>query len=200
MKLIAISQRTDTIQKYRETRDALDHNWYPLLHACGLIPVICPNDTILTQNLINQLKPSGILLTGGNNSYERDKTERLLLEYAISHQLPLLGICHGMQVIQQYFGIQLVEVSGHITSLQTITINGDPCNVNSYHTLGTQENAPELISWAYAADNTIKAIKHRTLPIVGIMWHPERRKPYAIRDIHFIKQFYAGAHTCELLY
>lgn len=174
MQLIAISQRTESDNQYHETRDSLDQRWYNFFSACGITPLIVPNDTIFAKILINTMPINGIILTGGNYSPSRDKTEIELIQFAITNKLPILGICHGMQMIQQYFTVSLHPVSGHISSHQEIFIHNKRCEVNSYHELGTTESSNELIVWARGHDNIVKAICHVDKPIVGIMWHPER--------------------------
>jgi putative glutamine amidotransferase len=48
--------------------------------------------------------------------------------------------------------------------------------VRSYHDWGVRPDAvgPELVVTAYAEDGTVEGVRHADLPIVGVMWHPER--------------------------
>ncbi|MEP2654070.1 MAG: NTP transferase domain-containing protein [Paraglaciecola sp.] len=45
----------------------------------------------------------------------RDKCESLLLQHAIDTDLPVLGVCRGMQFISHYFGSTLLPCEGHVT-------------------------------------------------------------------------------------
>lgn len=190
MKLIAITQRVDKVPQYDENRDALDQRWWNLLNACDLIPVIFPNDLALAYKLLKTHPIDGIILSGGNQTRERIEVESLLIETAISHRIPLLGVCNGMQVIQNYFGISLIKTPNHIHSKQEILVEGEPDFVNSYHEEGTVETIDELVVWARAHDGIIKAIKHIKYPLTGIMWHPERIAPFANRDVKLIKKIF----------
>lgn len=180
-----------------ERRDALDQAWIALLRACDFLPVLIPNQPDIATALCQELKPAGCLLTGGNsllscqgNAPERDQTESQLLEWAIQHQRPLLGVCRGMQVIQHHFGIPLEPIPGQIQAHQTILIEGQPTAVNSYHAWGTYQTVAALKVWAQTTEGVVKAIQHQTLPLAGIMWHPERLHPFSERDILFLKGFF----------
>lgn len=196
MKRIAVSQRTQFQSDYLETRDSLDQRWQSFLLACKLLPFIIPNHPINTQKLLRTYPIDGVLLTGGNDSPLRMQTETLLLDYAIANGLPVLGVCHGMQRIQQYFGLTLKPTPGHVADQMEITIQQSRATVNSYHQLGTQETTSDLEVWARADDKTIKAIKHRHLPIMGVMWHPERYHTPNQHDIDLFHTLFSGELTC----
>lgn len=194
MKTIAITQRTQFIEEHQETRDALDQRWHDLLVLCNIVPLIIPNHLETANNIIDHTPISGIVLTGGNDSPSRMLTETMLLEFAIRKKLPVLGVCHGMQVIQQYFGLKLHNITGHITEKQEIFLQDKTYAVNSYHSLGTTETTSDLIVWAKAHDGIVKAIKHKELPLMGIMWHPERHNPFHEFDIMLMKNFFSDQY------
>lgn len=188
--MIAISQRTDLIPHSQEYHDGLDQRWWHLLNESYLTPLIIPNSYSHAKKIISGIKIKGILLTGGGDSPEREKVETLLLEHAFKYQLPVLGVCHGMQFIQQYFGVRLYKIQNHVCQRQEIFIHNQLTIVNSFHDYGTNQTNPFLTVWAKAADGIIKAIKHVSLPIFGIMWHPERQNPFAARDIELLKNIF----------
>lgn len=190
MKLIAVTQRTQLIDEYHETRDCLDQRWYDFLLACDIIPCIVPNNLTITKKIIGCAKFSGVLFTGGNTSIQRSKTENFLLDFAIQKKMPVLGVCHGMQTIQQYFGDKLQKVYGHVSEKQEIWISGNRGIVNSYHDYGALNASSDFIVWAKADDGVLKAIRHKQLPIIGIMWHPERFKSFRDDDINLVKNIF----------
>jgi gamma-glutamyl-gamma-aminobutyrate hydrolase PuuD len=199
--MVAVTQRTEYVSQYNETRDCLDRRWTELLTFCGITPLVIPNHCQAAQRIVEENSLQGVLFTGGNDSESRMLTEKWLLEFAMQNKLPVLGVCHGMQMIQQYFGVKLQKVSGHVAESQGIIINGVRTNVNSYHDEGATQTLPELIVWAKAEDGVIKAVQHSDFPITGIMWHPERCNPFKIRDIQLIKKVFAGEFLeCGQLY
>lgn len=194
MKKVYISQRVDECRDYRERRDCLDQNWVKFLQACDCVPVILPNHKDTVRRLLDMVPAAGIILTGGNDltayggtAPERDEVEMDIIKYAITNTLPLIGVCRGMQIIQHYFGMTLEVTPGHIANEQRIKINGEYQTVNSYHHRGTRTLIPEFSVWAMADDGIIKAIRHNSLPITAIMWHPERLNPILQRDIALFK-------------
>jgi N5-(cytidine 5'-diphosphoramidyl)-L-glutamine hydrolase len=199
MNLIAISQRVAVVPPFSERRDCLDQAWIKFLTTCGLTPLPVPNDEHAAERLCGAMPISGILLTGGNDltayggdAPERDATESVLIDIADKRALPILGVCRGMQMIQHRFGIRLERVAGHVARLQTISVEGKPAEVNSYHNFGTTETRPPLQAWAFAEDGVIKAIRHPRARMTGIMWHPERLSPFASRDITLFQQFFGS--------
>lgn len=192
-KCIAITQRVERIASIGERRDALSQEWAAFAEACGFLPLPLPNRTAMAQDLMEAFGPDGILLTGGNDlaSYggdapERDNVERFLIRYAIDRQVPLLGICRGMQMLLDYFGTPLSKVEGHIRVEHPLS-NGD--TVNSFHSWGAADCREPLIGTARSADGVLEAVTHRDCPwIHGIMWHPERCHPPRERDIQWIKE------------
>jgi N5-(cytidine 5'-diphosphoramidyl)-L-glutamine hydrolase len=200
MKKIAISQRIDFVESHKEMRDALDISWSKWLTEMDFLPVPIPSlaDTI---HFLNTIQPDGVILTGGNdlsifNSSEasilRDKVEKHTLEYALNHQIPVVGVCRGAQFIAHYFGCKLDPVKGHVNSghekvRHPINIETEcPLTpylneiklVNSYHSYAVTSLSPECIAYAKAEDNTIEAFGHINKRIFAQLWHPERETPF----------------------
>lgn len=194
-KLIALTQRVERVETIGERRDALSQEWAMLAEICGFLPLLLPNRPTVVRQMLGKLAVDGIILTGGNDlaSYggdapERDEVERLLIQYAIGEEIPLLGVCRGMQMLLDHFGTPLQKVEGHIRVEHPLD-NGD--TVNSFHGWGALECRPPLKPAAYTMDCVLEAVTHREYPwIQGIMWHPERYSPPRERDIQFIKEVF----------
>lgn len=181
--LILISQRVDYLEQRNETRDSLDQALSRWVIAAEAIPLNLPNilsPEMLTE-LLAQLKPVGIILSGGNNVGEyckRDQTESHLLDWAKLHNIPVLGICRGMQIIGIWSGTVLNSVKGHAAVKHEI--NGILNTVvNSYHDY-TLDDVPSGFSpLAYAQDGHLEAITYNAeWSCEGWMWHPERDTPF----------------------
>lgn len=199
MKIIGVTQKVIVDTSTHERLDCLDQRWSQLLTVCGLTLLPLPNDTKQSQKLIMETPLGGILFTGGNNltncggdAPERDKVEKMLFNYATRNNLPLMGICRGMQFIQQQYGATLQTIDGHVRTTHQISIGGKNEKINSYHRWGTTEPTTGLAVMARAEDGIIEAVRHVTRPIIGVMWHPERYHPFLERDVKLITESFTN--------
>jgi gamma-glutamyl-gamma-aminobutyrate hydrolase PuuD len=197
MIVIAITQRVTVVPEFGERRDCLDQAWPRFIEACGLMPLALPNVINVALALCDAADVSGLLLTGGNDlatlggdAPERDATENALIDVAESRGWPVLGVCRGMQLLQQRCAVPLRRVEGHVAQRQVIRVNGESTQVNSYHRYAAVESRPPLKVWATAADGVVKAICHANRPTTGIMWHPERNTPFAAADVALFRRVF----------
>ena len=140
------------------------------------------------KNLEKIEKCSGILITGGN---QKGALDDLLIQYALEHNLPLLGICQGMQSMALYRSTNhLEQISNHHqkegyahqvyleeSHLRDI-LETNHINVNSHHYEMVKK--PYLFSVVgKSSDGVIEAIENRNHPFqIGVQWHPERMISY----------------------
>ena len=197
MNVVAITQRVIEASNYNERRDALDQRWISLLREANISPLILPNHLDQAQTLLNTYPVKGIILTGGNDlaeyggdAPERDALETWLLQHSYTNGLPLLGVCRGMQMIFHSENIKLVKVENHVCAQQTIEIDGQPQQVNSYHHWAAFNLPESYRCFANAKDNVIKAIQSNDGRVTGIMWHPERITPFRPDDIQLLQRLF----------
>jgi putative glutamine amidotransferase len=186
-----------------ERRDALDKRLVQFLLTAGYVPVPIPNDLHLNSSdffldrdaiavLVDKINPQAVLLSGGNDiatCSERDATESWLLDYAEQHQLPLLGICRGMQMMGIWAGAELKSVTGHVCASHELMgkISGE---VNSYHNQAIAGCPKDFSVLAHSMDGEIEAIQHQNLPWEGWMWHPEREDPFKSDDVQRLQTLF----------
>ena len=188
---IGISLRVVQAPNYDETRDALSQDWPSLLEELGFIPVFIPNTLGNLESFLKEVSLDGLVLSGGDNigeNQDRDETENKLLMYAIDKKIPVVGVCRGMQLINAYFGGKLsIDTSTiHLTKKHSIKITDEnfsslfkssSFHVNTYHKnmILTDKLGEGLKPFAiFSKDNSIEGLFHEKLPIIGVMWHPER--------------------------
>lgn len=200
MKKIIYTQRVEIVESYGERRDCADVEIAKLIWECGFLPVPVNNIPDKIQVFLEQIKPDGMILTGGNdlskyggNVPERDETEKKMIEYSVKNDVPLYGFCRGMQMIADYFGAKLAKVERHVAVRHQLEGNA-PWNgrtVNSFHNMAVKAVVDDLIIEARSEDGVIEAIRVRDKRIYGTMWHPERERPYEKDDIQFIKHIFS---------
>ena len=137
-------------------------------------------------------KPRGFILTGGTavgENVTRDSTEFWIMDFAEKNLMPVLGICRGMQIMAFRAGVPSKLITKHAGVRHKITglISG---TVNSYHDFTISSCPADFEVTAWATDNAIEAIKHRSLPWEGWMWHPEREKNFSEDDVKRINDLF----------
>jgi len=208
MKSIGITLRVSEVSSYQERRDCIDQRWFKLLLSSGVMPVLIPNNIDLFNVMLDEYKLNGFILTGGNDLQmyggsvpERDALEYSILTYCIDNEIPVLGVCRGMQVIQNYFGVSLNLIPNHVATYHSIVYESDTTNsqilrnitsVNSFHKFGSYLSNPPLNIVAKSLDGVVMAIEHDSLPIFGHMWHPERDAVFHKSQILFLQQFFGS--------
>jgi putative glutamine amidotransferase len=199
MKKIVFSQRIDVIPKYGERRDCIDERLVKFIWDCGYFPIAINNISERVNDFVSTINPDGIILSGGNdlskyggNAWERDETERKLIEYSLNKRIPLYAFCRGMQLVADYFNNKIEKVAGHVGREHLLF--GDKTfetrKVNSYHGMGIFQVEDPLVILAKTADGIIEAFKHKNDLIICTMWHPERNSPYSKNDINMIKRLF----------
>jgi putative glutamine amidotransferase len=192
---IGISQREQPATPVRDASDALDLGYVDWLQA------LLPNALLLpmpnfpqphqAERHAEQLGINALLFSGGgdlDSQPRRAGVEGALLRCAAECGWPLLGICRGMQMLQVASGGELVELAGHVGRAHPLRLSADAAavsvgsdgpghatgEVNSWHRYGIRSAAPDWQVLATAVDGSIEAFRHRRLPWLGLMWHPER--------------------------
>jgi len=163
---IGITQRPYEINGVMH--DCLDPTWYTFFapHELVAIPNIKNIELSSTIDMID--------FTGEEISRDRTAVESHCFNFAAKRKLPMLGICHGALFLNYIFGGINQEIKGHRNTEHTILIDSKVVTVNSFHDYALDELGSALHPIARAKDKSIEAFKHNTLPIWGIMWHPER--------------------------
>lgn len=196
-KVIYASQRVDVITSYGERRDALDQCWTDLFYKLGAILQPLPNHPETIRQLLERMPPDGLLLTGGNTpsayggqAAERDETDALLLTFAGEKNIPLLGVCRGMQSLILFYGGSLRQIDGHVAVMHEVSGKLPYNPVNSYHNYAIGRLPESFEVLARASDGSIEAVRHNQFPQMGMMWHPERENPFRQADIRIISDFF----------
>ena len=195
-------------------RDYLRNTYADAVIRFGGIPVLLPNVETSVSLLADC---DGLLLTGGGDfdpasfkredqgtqwggvSADRDRMEMLLIAEANRRQLPIFGICRGLQALTVSFGgtlIQDIPSAGSSTLLQhsqsqarrevthPVTVKPDSrlaevlgcvdLKVNSFHHQAVDDVPQGWRVTAQAPDGIVEALEYPgDRFLLGVQWHPE---------------------------
>lgn len=183
--LCAISCSTDLNGLY--VNDFLNIDYIFYFKKQGIDLLMVSNATVEVGKFLHKTKIDGIVLSGGNDIGEcalRDTQERRLLAFAIGRKMPVLGICRGMQFINDYFGGKTKPVKNHVGVEHQVKVVSQAwvCKLkmrnlktNSFHRYGVSTIGDDLEVACISEDGVVEALRHKRLPIAGIQWHPERK-------------------------
>ncbi|MDR0809047.1 MAG: aminodeoxychorismate/anthranilate synthase component II [Gemmobacter sp.] len=163
--------------------DSFTWNLVHYLGELGAEVVVRRNDALDVQSVM-AMRPEAIVLSPGPRDPAQAGICLPLTAAAAEAGLPLLGVCLGHQTIGEAFGGKVVRcheiVHGKMGSMiheGKGVFRGlpSPFLATRYHSLVVErESLPdclEVTSWL--ADGTIMGLRHRTLPIEGVQFHPE---------------------------
>ena len=197
----------------------LAEGYYASVLAAGAVPVVIPPFEDRDALAATLETVDGLLLSGGGDlnplflgeepvpelhgiNARRDLAELLLTRLAYDRQIPILGICRGIQVLAAALGGSVCQDIGNRTTegrppvkhdqqldracaSHTVRITGDSLilrpllgtetiPVNSFHHQAVRNPGPHLRVCATAADGVIEAVESAEhKSILGVQWHPE---------------------------
>ncbi|MDI3335912.1 aminodeoxychorismate/anthranilate synthase component II [Defluviimonas aestuarii] len=163
--------------------DSFTYNLVHYLGELGADVAVHRNDALNVQEAM-ALKPSAIVLSPGPCTPDQAGICLALTEAAAETRTPLLGVCLGHQTIGQAFGGKVIRCHEIVHGkMGTMHHEGkgvfaglpSPFEATRYHSLVVErESLPDCLEvTAWLEDGTIMGLRHKTLPIEGVQFHPE---------------------------
>ena len=172
--------------------DSFTYNLVQYLSEIGQEVRVVRNDELPAGD-IAALRPSHLVISPGPcTPNEAGISLDVIRTYA--GKIPILGVCLGHQAIGQAFGGQVVRAP-RVMHGKTSEIFHDgqgvftglpnPFEATRYHSLVIEKTSvpPDLEVTARTADEEIMAVRHRTLPVEGVQFHPESFLTTAGKDL-----------------
>ena len=156
-----------------------------------------------------------------NVSQRRDRFELTLLTEALGRDMPVLAICHGMQLLNVHEGGTLIQhllddpdkldhyrdrpmaEPAHGVTLKEgsllAQVMGDvDVKVNTHHHQGLDDVAGSLEPVGWAEDGVLEAVVSRNHSwVVGVQWHPEAMAPVHADELAIFESFVAATKAQE---
>ena len=165
-----------------DTYDSFTYNLVQYLGELGADVVVRRNDEI-TLDEIEKLHPDGIVVSPGPCTPNEAGVSVATIE-RFSGAIPILGVCLGHQAIGAALGGAIVRAA-RIMHGKTSPIHHDgrgvfrglsnPFDATRYHSLVIERSTipAELEVSAWTAEGEIMGVRHRSLPVEGVQFHPE---------------------------
>ena len=223
----------------REPTLLLRSRYVEAVRLAGGLPVLIP---LLPPTQASELlgRVQGLLLTGGGRlgrgvlrmralpslediNPRRYAFERALVLDAVRRDLPVLGICRGMQTIAAVLGGRVANLDAQEGGGETIThyqqapggrpthgieiqrgshlaaiIDGEEAQVNSFHRQSVADPGHDLAVSARARDGVIEAVEGPGQPfLVGVQFHPEQLLNRDTRWLRLFEMFVRAARRAS---
>ena len=162
--------------------DSFAWNLVQALASLGADVVVRRNDAV-TVDAALALAPDAVVISPGPCTPREAGISVDLVGAAAARRLPLLGVCLGHQAIGAAFGGRVVRAERPVHG-KTSEIRHDgrgalaglasPLVAMRYHSLVVAEPLPDaLVATARSGDGALMGLRHRSLPIEGVQFHPE---------------------------
>lgn len=195
---------------YPEQRDALSKDWSDYLTMifpqAVLVPIV--NQPQVVSRIIQDLGIDAVIFSNGGGWEEepqRDEAEKNIVDYCLEQDIPVLGVCRGLQILNVIFGgkvekdISKISRENHAVVKHKVFINDkfrklcgkETITVNSFHNQGVMREgvAGEFAVFANTKAGVVEGFYHLQKLVMAIQWHPERNNPAADFDKKFITEF-----------
>jgi anthranilate synthase/aminodeoxychorismate synthase-like glutamine amidotransferase len=162
--------------------DSFTYNLVQAFLVLGAEVSVYRNDA-LTPHAALALAPSHLCISPGPGTpYDAGVSMDMIRAFA--GRIPVLGVCLGHQSIVEVFGGRVVR-AGRLMHGKTSLVRHDgrtlfaglslPCEVGRYHSLiAAPESLPQVLEVsAQTAEGEVMAVRHRTLAVEGVQFHPE---------------------------
>ena len=162
--------------------DSFTYNLVQYLGELGEDVNVIRNDE-MTVDQIERLAPARIVLSPGPCT-PNEAGVTLAVVDRFRGRVPILGVCLGHQAIGQAFGGRVVHARTLMHGKVSRIHHGGagvfrglptPYDATRYHSLAIQRETcpPDLEVTAWTEDGEIMGVRHRTLAIEGVQFHPE---------------------------
>ncbi len=162
--------------------DSFTYNLVQYLGELGATVEVFRNDEIGVAALAAR-KPAGLLISPGPGGPD-DAGITLEAVRAFADRIPILGVCLGHQCIGQAFGGRIVHARSLMHGKTSRIRHGgkgifsmieNPMTATRYHSLIVDREtlSREFEFTAWTDENELMGIRHKTMPIEGVQFHPE---------------------------
>lgn len=165
-----------------DSYDSFVYNLVQYLGELGAEPVVVRNDQVTVEQAL-AMAPDAVLLSPGPGRPEEAGIICAAITACGERDIPLLGVCLGHQAIGHVYGAAVVRAP-RLMHGKTSPVEHEghgvfaglpnPLTATRYHSLVIDPaTVPACLQVTAHSDGTVMGVRHRTLPVEGVQFHPE---------------------------
>jgi anthranilate synthase/aminodeoxychorismate synthase-like glutamine amidotransferase len=178
-----VTERFDNVRMLLiDNYDSFTYNLVQAFAAQGAEVMVYRNDAITVEEAL-ELEPTHLVISPGPGRPE-DAGVSLDMIAAFADRIPVLGVCLGHQSLVHHFGGSIVRAERLMHGKTSMAKHdgktifeglSQPFEVGRYHSLcAEQDSLPEELELTAETDRgEIMGVRHKTLPLEGVQFHPE---------------------------
>jgi len=187
--------------------DSFTFNLVQFLGELGQELIVKRNDEITISD-IEQMKPDFLMISPGPCSPNEAGISMGVIKY-FAGKIPIFGVCLGHQSIAQVFGGDVVRADRLMHGKTSLMYHDgnlifadipNPFTATRYHSLIVKkETLPECLEvTSWTEEGEIMALRHKTLPIEGVQFHPESIMTSHGKELlqNFIRSYSPSVSSC----
>lgn len=187
--------------------DSFTFNLVQFLGELGQELVVKRNDEVTISD-IEQMKPDFLMISPGPCSPNEAGISMDAIKY-FAGKIPIFGVCLGHQSIAQVFGGDVVRADRLMHGKTSLMYHDEktlfadipnPFTATRYHSLIVKkETLPECLEvTSWTEEGEIMALRHKTLPIEGVQFHPESIMTSHGKELlqNFIRSYSPSVSSC----
>jgi anthranilate synthase component 2 len=161
--------------------DSFTFNLVQYLGELGADPVVIRNDAMAPRRAAAEYRPERLVISPGPGRPE-DAGRSVEYIMAFGAEIPTLGVCLGHQAIAVAYGGEVGSApEPRHGKVSAITHDGtgvfeglrNPFTATRYHSLAAVTLPEDLVPTAHSEDGVVQGIRHTSLPVTGVQFHPE---------------------------
>ncbi len=172
------TQRILVIDSY----DSFVYNLVQYLGELGADPIVVRNDQITVDEAL-AMEPDALLLSPGPGRPEDAGIICAAVPAFAERGIPVLGVCLGLQAIGHVYGGTIIHapslMHGKTSPIEHAGVGvfrdlPSPLTATRYHSLVIDpESIPACLEVTATSGDVVMGVRHRSLPIEGVQFHPE---------------------------
>ncbi|MEO7372013.1 MAG: aminodeoxychorismate/anthranilate synthase component II [Ilumatobacteraceae bacterium] len=165
-----------------DSYDSFVYNLVQYLGELGADPIVVRNDQVTVDEAL-ALDPDAVLISPGPGRPEDAGIICPAIPGFAERGVPVLGVCLGLQAIGQVYGASIVRapslMHGKTSPIEHTGVGvfhhlQSPLTATRYHSLVIDPaTMPDCLEVTATCGDVVMGVRHRTLPIEGVQFHPE---------------------------